>query len=228
MSHSSVVVLRFADERPTPGARIQTPGTRDLFRPGGRVRALRAARVPWRESPVERDQVALLSLERRFRRSRLRRRRWRCTCQTWLAHRTTAGDGRHWGSGPVRDGTSPEIGARLFLSARTVQYHLKRSSSNSASNRAPSSTGSHPINHRSDQADWPVARLPSCRVRSRMWMQPQATDDEDPKDQRPGDHGVSRRSHRRTGSHVTGSLLIFASSAAGRKPKWTSIASRTR
>jgi hypothetical protein len=32
--------------------------------------------------------------------------RWRFMCQTWLAHRTTAGDGRHWGSGPVRDRTS--------------------------------------------------------------------------------------------------------------------------
>jgi hypothetical protein len=57
MSRSSVLVLRFADERPTPGARIQTPSVRDLFRPGGRARALRAARVPWREGPVEPDQL---------------------------------------------------------------------------------------------------------------------------------------------------------------------------
>jgi hypothetical protein len=63
MSRSSVVVLRFADERPIPGARIQTPSMRDLFRPGGRVRALRAARVPWREGPVERDQVRVVEVD---------------------------------------------------------------------------------------------------------------------------------------------------------------------
>jgi DNA-binding CsgD family transcriptional regulator len=40
----------------------------------------------------------------------------------------------------ARDGLSnPEIGGRLFVSARIFRYHLKRSSSNSASNRAISS-----------------------------------------------------------------------------------------
>jgi DNA-binding CsgD family transcriptional regulator len=45
----------------------------------------------------------------------------------------------------ARDGLSnPEIGARLFISARTVQYQLKMVSIKLGLDRAPSSTACYP------------------------------------------------------------------------------------
>jgi hypothetical protein len=69
--------------------------------------------------------------------------------------------------------SNPEVGAQLYVSARTAHYHLKKVSSNWASNRATSSGVSSPLSRSCRHADSPVAL---CGWR--MWVAPQAADDE--------------------------------------------------
>jgi hypothetical protein len=73
--------------------------------------------------------------------------------------------------------------------------------------------------HRSDQADWLVAPLASCPVRSRMWVRPQATDDEGSKDHNSRrllivpKTTLCRPSHRFTGWFAAMLLAVVAGSS---------------